>query len=182
MTQSGFVPDTPKDEVKVPYFDDVSKEDGWQGHTTTKSLKVLQAEISNAIARLGGHVSSFQGGKFGDRDGFQIHYLMSSTDGAAIPGRINIAALPVRSSWRRRSNPKDRREKSLKMALYMLRMALDGTWFLQQLSPGYAALMPFMIGKDGRTISELWSDSSTMNNLLPPPEDDFEVTEGKIIG
>ena len=53
------------------------------------------------------------------------------------------------------------------MALYMVKQALDGVWFLQQLSPGYAALMPWMIGKDNKTISQLWADSPIMSRLLP---------------
>ncbi len=56
-----FVPEQPKDSQQVPFFDDVSKEAGWQGQSTTKSIKALQAEIIEAVGRLGGLVINFQG-------------------------------------------------------------------------------------------------------------------------
>lgn len=170
-----FIPETPKQERDVPYFDDVSSEDGWRGHTTSKSLDQLKSEISVAISRLGGVVTGFIRGRFkGDkheRDGFQIHYMME-TPGGVVRGRLDIAALPVRISDRTR-NPQAKRDQSLRMALFMTRTSLEGAWFLQQLSPGYAALMPWMLEeKSGRTISELWSDTR-LGHLLPEPEGDF---------
>lgn len=66
------------------------------------------------------------------------------------------------------------------MALYMIRMFLDGNWFAQQLSPGYSALMPFMIGPGSKTISELWAESAVMKNLLPPLSGEFEEGEYKV--
>ena len=72
-----------------------------------------------------------------------------------------------------------KKEKALKMALYMLRISLDGMWFMQQLSPGYAPLMPWMIAnQEGKTVSQLWAESSVMNNLLPPGESEF--VEGEV--
>jgi hypothetical protein len=66
------------------------------------------------------------------------------------------------------------------MALYMLRDVFNGLWFLQQLSPGYAALMPFMIADEhGHTVSQLWAESAVMKRLLPPPGADF--TDGEVI-
>ncbi len=60
------------------------------------------------------------------------------------------------------------------MALYMLRNALDGNWFLQQLSPGFAPLLPWMLEeKSGKTITQLWSESVSIGNLLPVPGDEF---------
>jgi hypothetical protein len=69
------------------------------------------------------------------------------------------------------------REQSLRMSLYMLHIALAGTWFLQQLSPGYAALMPWMLVDGNKTISQAWGESAIMQNLLPPPESDFVEAE-----
>ena len=55
-----------------------------------------------------------------------------------------------------------------------LRNALEGMWFMQQLSPGFAPLMPFMIADNqGRTVSQLWAESATMNRLLPPGDSEF---------
>jgi hypothetical protein len=171
-----FIPQE-KQSVSVPYFEEVSKLEGWQGHGTHKSVKKLQAEVSECINRLGGIVSGFQQGSFlidnHTRDGFQIHYSMQSPDGRYVPGRLDIAALPVRN--RHNDNLK---EKALCMALYMLRTALDGMWFMQQLSPGYAALMPWMLADKDKTVSQLWAESPVMNNLLPPG--DAEFIEGEI--
>jgi len=172
-----FIPEQASESQTVPYFDDTTREAGWQGQATTKSIKTLQAEILEAIGRLGGLVISFQRGSFqgesGNRDGFRIHYVVQAADGRQVPGRIDIAALPVKTDYSLRRSEDKRKDQSLKMALYMLRMGLDGTWFLQQLSPGYSALVPFMLGPGEKTLSQLWSESSIMNNLLPPGDGDF---------
>lgn len=175
-----FIPDQPKSAQSVPYFEDVSAQDGWQGQTTQKSVETLKSEITSAVSRLGGMVVGFQKGTFRldekDRMGFRVHYTVEALDGKLIPGKIEIAALPVKESVRFRrggSTSKERRqEQSLKMSLFMFRDALNGLWFLQQLSPGYAPLMPFILGnKEGQTISQLWSESSVMSRLLPPGAD-----------
>lgn len=161
----------------VPYFEDASREEGWQGYRTEKSIKVLQSEIGEAIGRLGGIVSGFQRGTFHvdnqPREGFQVHYSIQNPNGQLVPGRLDVAALPTRSS------ASSMKEKSLRMALYMLRNGLDGMWFMQQLSPGFAALMPWMLADEGKTISQLWSESPIMNRLLPPSESEF--TEAEVI-
>lgn len=171
-----FQPEQKKPQ-HVPFFEDASREEGWQGYSTTKSIKALQAEIGDAIGRLGGIVSGFQNGTFQiegqSRDGYQVHYSIQNPNGQLVPGRLDIAALPVKNR-----RDESRRQKSLRMALYMLRNALDGMWFMQQLSPGYAALMPWMLADDGKTISQLWSESPIMSRLLPPGNADF--VEGEI--
>ncbi len=176
---NSFIPDQPKVSANVPYFEDVSSDAGWQGQTTGKSIETLKSEINAAISRLGGLVVGFQKGVFNaddvTRDGYRIHYTIESPDGKLIPGRLDIAALPIKNSPRRgRYTPIDkRREQSLKMSLYMLRNAIDGLWFLQQLSPGFAPLMPFMLVDQERTVSQLWSESPVMSKLLPPGDNDF---------
>ncbi len=49
-----FIPETPKQALKVPYFDDARAVDGWQGQATDKSLKTLEKEVREAVHRLGG--------------------------------------------------------------------------------------------------------------------------------
>jgi hypothetical protein len=179
-----FIPETPKEAKRVPYYEEATATNGWQGQSTTKSIMALQSEITQAISRLGGMVTAFQKGNFqtdlGDRPGYRVHYFVEAADGRQVLGRIDIAALPINPNLGHRADKEKHRESSLKMALYMLRQALDGTWFLQQLSPGYSALVPFMLGPGDKTISELWAEGP-MSNLLPPGEDsDFvegEVTE-----
>lgn len=176
-----FVPDM-KDVKQVPFFDDVTAEGGWGGHTTTKSVSALKSGITATIGRLGGFVVNFQSGKFlvdgQERDGFKIRYVIEA-GGQSYPGEMDIAALPVRRDSRRQRSLDSRRQKSIKMALYMTRQALEGIWFLQQLWPGYAGLMPGMIeASSGKTITQLWSESSAMNLMLPPGDSEF-ATDGE---
>ena len=173
-----FIPDQPKQIQEVPFYEDVTAAGGWQGHSTSKSISSLKSEITASIGRLGGLVTGFQRGTFmiGEqaREGFQIHYVIEQPDGGMMRGRLDVAALPVRKSERLRRSYETRKDKSLRMALYMLRNALDGTWFLQQLSPGYAPLMPWMLeANSGKSLTQLWSESAAMRQLLPPSEGDF---------
>lgn len=165
-----FVPDQ-TEAKKVPYFEDAKREDGWQGHTTTKTVERLKREIEKALLLLGGIVVGFQQGKFivdgQKRQGFQVHYAV-----AGMPARLDIAALPVRDDL----NSK-KKEQSLKMALYMLVMGLNGAWLMQQLVPGYAPLIPMMLTEGGKTVSQLWTEGSNMGKLLPPPETDWVDAE-----
>ena len=180
-----FIPEQPKSASDVPFFDDVTGEDGWQGHTTTKSIETLKSEVIASIGRLGGAVTRFQKGTFqiGElkRDGFQILYNIEALNGDIIPGRLDVAALPVKESYqvRRHSPEATRRDRSLRMALYMLRISIDGLWFLQQLSPGYAPLMPFILADKDKTISQLWAEGPAMSRLLPPGESEF--VEGEFV-
>lgn len=169
-----FIPEMPTEAQDVPYFGDVTSEGGWQGHSTTKSVATLKSEVIVALSRLGGLVTGFQRGRFqvGEhaREGFRIHYAIEKSDGVMFPGRLDVAALPVKET--KRGGPqRQRAEKSLKMALYMLRNALDGAWFLQQLSPGYSPLMPWLLdaGSD-KTVSQLWAEAVPIGRLLPPAD------------
>jgi hypothetical protein len=180
-----FIPEVPKEERRVPYYEEARAADGWQGQTTNKSIKELQDEIERIIMRLGGMVESFQKGTFeseqGNRDGYRIDYFVKAGNGRHMPGRIDIAALPIDPELGHRADKDKHRENSLKMALFMLHVALAGTWFLQQLSPGFSALVPFMLGPGDKTISELWTDGP-MSRLLPPGNtEDFSTVEGEII-
>lgn len=181
---SNFIPDQQKAAENVPFYEDVTSAQGWQGQTTTKTMETLKSEITIAISRLGGVVTSFQKGTFlvgtQERLGFRVSYSIETSDGKLIPGRVDIAALPVRKAPIN-SYP-TRCEKSLKMSLFMLRNSFDGMWFLQQLSPGFAPLMPFMLsGQKDLTVSQLWSETTLMQNLLPPGDADFIDGEVKQI-
>ena len=172
-----FVPDaTPAKDV--PFFENASTKDGgWQGHSSRSSVETLKREVQISLGRLGGSGVVIQAGRFeiGDKErlGFQISYLLSNGD-QVMKSRLNIAALPLRKHTTTKAN------KTLKMALYMLRMALDGAWFLEQLSPGYAALIPWMLapGAD-KTITEIWTQNTEIGLLLPPGEADFIEGEFK---
>ena len=185
-----FTPDN-KEAQEVPFFKDTmgKSKEGWAGHTTSKTLEKLQSEVKEAISLLGGTVTGFMKGTFAGkhpRDGYHVHYIMQSP-GGMVQGKMEVAALPVEKpaymyGTRAQNTYKKQREQSLKMALYMLRDSLKGMWYLQQLSPGFAALMPFMIANEsGETISQLWSRQDTFANLLPPGDAKFEeeIIEGE---
>src|SRR3972149_9800415 len=111
-----FIPEQPKDKTPdVPYFDDVTEKDGWQGQATGKSIDVLKDEIAVAIRRLGGTVTGFQQGTFltgkQKRDGFQVEYIVKSPDGSITRGRIDVAALPVKDDYRLQRSLKTRRDQ-----------------------------------------------------------------------
>lgn len=180
-----FIPEQPKKAMDVPYFEDAKEADGWKGHTTGKSMEALKSEVTQAISRLGGMVTGFQKGMFNtdkkDRLGFRVHYAIDN-GGKMVAGRIDVAALPNRSSsrsnYRSSSSLEKRQEQSLKMALYMLRDAIDGLRFLQILSPGYAPLMPFMMVDKDKTVSQLWIEGANIKQLMPP-EGSGEFVEGE---
>lgn len=163
----------------MPWFDDVTSDAGWQGHATSKSIRQLQSEVTEALGRLGGMVMTFQRGKFQtdsrEREGFRLHYTVSNANGEQWPGKVDIAALPVKPyagyDKRKQRGFESRKEQSLKMALFMTRIALNGAWYLEQLSPGYAPLVPWMIADGEHTITELWS--SNMQLALPAGDEDF---------
>jgi len=182
-----FTPDN-KEVQDVPFFKDATARGGWAGYASRKSTEKLQSEVKEAISLLGGTVTGFMKGTFAGkhpRDGYHVHYIMQSPNGM-VQGKMEVAALPVEKpkhfyGTRAEKTYKKQREESLKMALFMLRDSLKGMWYLQQLSPGFAALMPFMIANEsGETISQLWSRQDTFANLLPPGEANFEtdVIEG----
>ena len=187
-----FIPEQESKALVVPYFDEVTAEGGWRGMSTGKSIDTLKSEVTQAIARLGGVVAGFVFGKMVtpegvERGGYQIHYAIEAKGGKMVPGRFDFATLPVRQKSRRsRAGSLERqKEKSLKMGLFMTRDALTGLWFLQVLSPGFAPLMPWMLvgsGKKARTITQLWSESPVMKQLLPPEDSEFEEDEDSVDG
>lgn len=65
------------------------------------------------------------------------------------------------------------------MLLYMVREALNGMWFMQQFSPGYSALMPFMLVDGKRTIGQVWEETNNFGKLLLSPDSKF--IDGQIV-
>ena len=169
-----FIPEKNENTKEVPYFDDVTSDAGWQGHSTTKSIETLKSEVSESLSRLGAIVLKTQMGTFSAtnkaRQGMRIDYMIEAP-GKSVSGRIDIAALPVRISGGTMKTLEKRKSQSMKMALYMLRMALDGMWFLEQLSPGYAALLPWMLVDKNETFGQKWTNTMNFASLLPKNED-----------
>jgi len=176
-----FTPDNkPQEAKKVPYFEDATSADGWQGHATTKSVKTLQAEIKTALERMEGDVTNFVSGTFEingqTRQGFQLFYVLPGPSGKHLKGRMDIAALPVKDKFNA-----NKKEKSLRMALFMVIIALKGSWFLEVLAPGFSVLMPgLLVDREGNTLSDLYTKG--MTDHLLPSGDSFQedVIEGEI--
>jgi hypothetical protein len=180
--------DTNKPAKKVPFFEDATAANGWAGINTGKSIDTLKSEIISAMSKLGGLVTGFELGTWGTpdvlREGYRIHYVVESPDGHHVPGYIDVAGLPIkpveRYDNRRRRTTEQKQEDALKAALWNVKECLDHMWKLQLLSPGFAALMPFMIATKGVNLTQLWSETSTMKPLLPMA-DDFKAETGDII-
>ncbi len=173
-----FIPDQPQKATQVPFYDDATSADGWQGQATGKSIEQLKSELVLSLSRLGATVTGIQKGVFDPdgktRLGYRVRYFIEANDGQLLQGKIDIASLPVRGDLRSRTTAESQREKSLKMALYMLKISIDGLWFLRQLSPGYAPLMPFMLGTNGKTISQMWIEQNQAMALPEPIEGEFK--------
>jgi hypothetical protein len=76
------------------------------------------------------------------------------------------------------ANPSAAKEMKVRqMVLYMLRDNLNGSFYQQQISPGYMALMPFMLADNGQTFSQKFTQG-----LLPlPAPADNDAIDGEII-
>lgn len=173
-----FVPDQSTNQKKVPYFEDAARSSGYGGYSTTKDKEKLKAEVSHAIANLGGQVLTFVGGKFVDetdgkrtRPGFSITYVQNNIGGRQLPGKIDFAGLPCR-------NPNNI-IKSEKMVLWMVARAFEAMFYFEQMAPGFSTLMPFMIeSKTGKTMYEFWNEQIL---ALPAPQQDMDdVVDGEI--
>lgn len=122
MFSNNFKPEADS-ELKIPFFDHVSAADGWEGHTTSKSIDTLKSELSINLSRLNCIVTGVLGGNFGDRLGYQIHFAIKLPAGGMAPSRLDIACLPISPKTRHRHGPDPRIEGTKKMALFMVNKA-----------------------------------------------------------
>lgn len=168
-----FIPDERKLESSIPYLEDCQVSDGWGGQTTTKKAADLIAEITAALYRLGAETTAVIRGKYADRIGMQIRFNITDLTGQILSGRLDICALPIkpknRIRYRTGSMQSDdkRNEQSLCMALFNVRNSLQALWRLQFLTPGYSALMPWMLTDNDQTIGQVWMNRQS----LPAPAD-----------
>ncbi|MFH1118615.1 MAG: hypothetical protein V1775_02245 [Bacteroidota bacterium] len=181
-----------KTAEEIPFYEDATTVNGWQGQSTGKTIETLKSEIISHIGKLGGIVTGFEKGSFGTRVGFRIHYIIETLEGKHVPGYIDVAALPLKQTRKRQydkrvSSEATRRDKSLRMALYNVSDCLGALWKLQRLSPGFAPLMPFMLTQSGENLTQLWSSGATMRALMPPADDfenngnDADIIDGRTI-
>lgn len=180
-----FIPDDLDQQSDVPFLEEARADDGWKGQSTSKSIEQLRAEISAEIGRLGGTMTRFMRGEYEiqgqTRPGALIEYSIVSLEGRGFQGRIDVAGLPFEESTGRqdsaRTNRK-RRDKSLQMALFNVREGLQGARILQTLSPGYAALIPWLLTDSGQTFGQLWREGLGIA-ALPAPAKDGEVVDAE---
>lgn len=135
---SNFIPDQPAANVEVPYFEDATTELGIKGHTTTKTILALKAQITASMGRLEAGVISMESGKFEtnpERIGYQIIFSYYGGE-----GRMAVAALPLKNK------PTEKKKmQSLKQALFSVNAALEAQYLMTLLSPGSAPLMQYML-------------------------------------
>lgn len=173
---SNFQPSQPKNSL-VPFFDDVKASDGWEGHTTSKSIEKLISEIASNLTLTGCVFTGYQTGSFGNRSGFQIHFAMKASEGSLLPSRLDIACLPINPRKRvnrtRNSRGDHRIGGTQKMALYMTAKAIKGMYFLNVLSPAFVPFMSLMLGKGDTTLGEAWLQNGSLAQLMPPKDAHF---------
>lgn len=176
-----FIPEeTNEASEPIIFFEDARAEDGWAGQSTDKSYDRLKGEIMNEINRLKGTVTRWMRGMYEihghERPGIQIHYEVAGPNGI-FQGRFDVAPLPRHPPFGGKKNHRsyestmtNRQEESLRMALFNVSLALRSMRILQELSPGFAALMPWLLADGDQTISEIWSGGLGAK-ALPSPED-----------
>lgn len=170
MNDFTFTPDKPEAQVAIPYFEQARASDGWEGHASKKGADQLRDEMITSLNKLGAMITELKTGTFKihhrERAGIVLVFIMGGT-----PGRISLAALPVRNGQNRIA--------SIKMLYYITRNVFSGLWLLQQLAPGTAALLPFLLINGTQTLSEVWAERTTLGLLLPPG--DAEFVEGEVV-
>lgn len=167
MSPVKFEPEGTQKSTEAPYFEDISSDMGFRGQRTRKSLEKLQSEVTNAISNLGGYLLNVQRGKFIDdkgrgRFGYVFLFSMPGPGGnGQVMAEIKVAAFPLRKY----SEEKELQAKA--MALYVLRDWLISLFNFQKLTPTpVVTLIPFMLDKNGETLSDAWISGKITPGLL----------------
>ena len=180
-----FIPKETQKKIELPFFEDVGglSGEGWQGHTTGKSLARLRADLTVALDRLGAQMTSFMEGSYPCAEGFRpgaiIKFTTQLPNGNLIHGEIPVAALPVRTKKSAKGFEK-KCEQSLRMALFMVATSLQAAFNQQVLSPGHYALMPYMLEGE-RTLSEIFIENAGLTGFLLESGEEGEVVDGEFI-
>ena len=153
-----FIPDPIAVQAQaVPYFEDSQKMD-IPGRGTDKQVLTLQQEVIQMLARLGAASVQFVPGSYADgprtRYGFRVVFWLGGTQ-----GRIDIAALPLRSETAHR------KDRALAQALYLLRDELQAMVHSQVYKPGAVPLIPYLIGPNGQTVTEYLVETQNVPQL-----------------
>ena len=153
-----FIPEKPSSvEQHVPFYEDVTGKEV-PGRWTTKPITQLQKEISQLLQRLNAALIAFIPGTHAGspkRYGYQITFKLNG-----IPGRVDIAALPMRLE-----HPK-KKDRALAQALFLTRNWLEAEVHSSLYRPGAIALVPFLIGEGGKTVTEMLVERQELPLLM----------------
>lgn len=160
-----FTPEnTPQLQVEdVPFFED-AKADKASGYTTSKTPEALQMEVTGLIGQLGGAAVRFAAGSFGvkpKRYGYVVQFVLINAEDKAIPCRIPIAGLPMRSET------PARKQQVLAQVLYAFRESLQGELNARRYRPGYSPFVAFMVLPDGSTLMETLANRAGLRADVP---------------
>lgn len=158
-----FIPEpVSRGSDQIPYFEDSSevKIPGWR---TRKDAPTLQREIMGLMLKLNAGNVNFTPGRFpaAPNQPQRYGYLMTfSLNG--IPGRMEIAALPLRKETA------IRKDDALQQALFLVRNWLESEIYSVMYRPGSVPLIPFLIGAGNKTVTEALLESTDLPLLANP--------------
>lgn len=156
---NGFIPETPKaPDLAVPFYEDNLRDKEVPGRAVEKPLEYYQKQIVGLMLKLGAMLITFTPGTFPTKPKRYGYLITFSVNG--IQGRIECAALPMHSET---PNKKDRAQAQ---ALYLVKMWLESEVYSSVYRPGAIPLVPFLIGNDGKTVTEALLERG-LPQLLP---------------
>ncbi len=153
---ANFIPDHESitAEMSVPWFEDVRATTA-PGYSTVHGITELKQQIVTAFSRLGAHDVTFMQGKYPggtvDRFGFRIDFHINGR-----AGRIDAAALPIRNET------EIKKDKALRQALFLVRDRILAEVHASAYMPGTIPLMPYLLGKGDRTLTEEMVESGAL--------------------
>lgn len=172
----------------IPFYEDVTSEGGWSGHTTSKNYQTLKSEIIAGFSNLGATITAWVEGTFSQgtknpRLGIKIEFIIDLGGGRFAPGAFVVAALPakppkIHATATQQASYKKRQQNSLKMAMFNIVLYLKGMNNLKMLSPGSEPLVPWLLvpGKEN-TFSEMIN----AERALPSGEETVEGEFSEIV-
>lgn len=153
---ANFIPEFKTPISNVPYFEDSIKLK-IPGRATRKTVQQLQKEIGEVLVKLGAFNTQFEPGAFPGtpkRYGYRVNFQFANAS-----GRIDIAALPMKNET------VTTRRDALEQALYLFRNKIEAQFYANIYEPGSLPLMPYLIGRDGQTVSEAIAATGTLPAL-----------------
>ena len=141
-----FIPEKPQSQrMVVPFYEDITAKDV-PGRRAEKEHEYYQKQIRELLLQLGAGRVNFIPGTHDERPkryGFQITFSLNG-----IPGRIDVAALPMRHET------PTKKKQALAQALFLVRDWLSAELYSAIYRPGSIALVPYLIGDRGKTVTE----------------------------